>query len=500
VNVLLVPPHADFTLEWPAPEGFWMVDAARAFVRRACSPAALADEIRVRESSARDGEAARALLLLKAGAALLEGGDSHRHLRALGAALTGLSSAPSPVRLRLDDLELPGGTTERSADVLAAAAATGAPYASSLAWAVGQCAGAERVRIRLDGDQQLPAVMALLERLRGRHRLELTGGFAETHWGALSRLSQLEGVTWVDSGARAPRVAGSPLQCTAGTDLRWVDDPYRLRPPGGFWSGAVPFSALSDARALLATGPQMLVLGFCALGDEAVGADGTVLSADALREALGLLRDAGVRLVGEWWIGAPGIGADALERTLRELESGPFDWIAGVRAFHWLAARGDGRWGRVDVKAGALTEGRDLARSRPFEAPGSLPPAEANAKLQAMAQVLAKRAPLAPGRMAEAFVELPAEQPARGDRVRRDPDCALVTLPLALDGRSGPVTYAANLRTGGVLAVDARLAPALSRLEGPTPVAEALPQVPEAQRPKVVKALVDKAVLVEVSG
>ncbi|HLL82242.1 MAG TPA: hypothetical protein VK420_06310 [Longimicrobium sp.] len=506
MNVLLVPPHGDFTLEWPAPEGFWVVDAARAFIRRALSPEALRAEITAREPSTRDAEGARALLLLKAasallGTALLGTGDSHRHLRAVGAALTGLSSAACPVRLRLDDLELPGATTEKSADVLAAAARPGAPYDSSLAWAVEQCARAEVVRIRLDGDQQLPSVMALLERLRGgRHRLELTGAFAATHWGALARLSLLEGVTWVDSGGTGPRMAGSPLLSSAGTDLRWVDDPYHFGPPRAFWGGAVPFGALADARALIATGPQVLVLGFCALGDEAVGADGTVLSARDFRAALDALRTAGVRLVGEWWIGAPGIGADALERTLRELEHAPFDWLAGVRAFHWLAGRGDGTWGRVEVSAGSVGEGRDLARSRPFSAPGSLGAEEAAARLRDLAQALAKRAPLAPGRMAEAFVELPSPPPERGDRVRLDPDCALVTLPLGLDGRVGSATYAANLRTGGVMAVDGRLAPSLAKLEAPASVADALPQVPEGQRPKLVKALVEKAVLVEVRG
>jgi hypothetical protein len=84
--------------------------------------------------------------------------------------------------------------------------------------------------------------------------------------------------------------------------------------------------------------------------------------------------------------------------------------------------------------------------------------------------------------------------------IRLDDDCALVQLPASLDGAPKPTWYAANLRTGTVLAMDARLAPKLAGLDRPMPVADALATVPEAQRRKLVDTLVSKTVLTRVHG
>src|SRR5205085_7555116 len=106
-------------------------------------------------------EVARARLLLQAAASLLEREPTPQgRLRALGAALAGMSGPPSAVRLRLDDLELPGGTTERAAD--AGVAARGPlPFQAELDEAVAAAASASRVRVVLDRDQQLPALLRL---------------------------------------------------------------------------------------------------------------------------------------------------------------------------------------------------------------------------------------------------------------------------------------------------------------------------------------------------
>jgi hypothetical protein len=503
VSLVVVPPHADFTLEWPAPEGGEVVDVARAFVQEALTPATLrrrAGELERQEPSA---ETARAMLLLRAAAELLEvaGGDAHRHLRACGAGLTGLSQIAAPMRLRLDDVALPGGTTERSRDLPGDFESLEALFGQGLGQVPRRCSGSTgRVRLRLDRDQQVPAVVALIRKLGSRPGIEVTGAFAARHWAALSRLPGFAEVSLHVDEERAPRIAGSPLLPRAEPGLSWVDDPYCLRIPRERpWAGVVPFGAVAEPRALIDSGCRVLVLTFCALGDEAVGADGVVLSEGQLGAAVEALRAAGVRLVGEWWIGAPGVGEDALERTLQIIEQAPpFGWLAGVRPFHWPAHRGAGPWGRVHVTPGPVPEGRDLARSRPFEAPGTLSPAAAAERLQALAGRLARQGSPSPGRLAQAYVSSPPPLPERGERIRLDPDCALVTLPVSLEGRPGPSTYAVNLRTGLLLALDARVAPALQGVRAPTPPAEVLSRLSEAQRGKLVRALVDKAVLIEV--
>ena len=66
---------------------------------------------------------------------------------------------------------------------------------------------------------------------------------------------------------------------------------------------------------------------------------------------------------------------------------------------------------------------------------------------------------LFPGRLAGAYTT--AQEPGTVSGISLDPDTAIVVLGKGLDGRPGPVTYAANLRTGGVMVVDPRLAAAL---------------------------------------
>ena len=79
--------------------------------------------------------------------------------------------------------------------------------------------------------------------------------------------------------------------------------------------------------------------------------------------------------------------------------------------------------------------------------------------------------------------------------MRLEGDCALVRLPAALDGTAGPTWYAANLRTGAVVVMDARLAPRVAQAEHPLRGAELFSTLPEAQRGKVEAALVSRGIL-----
>lgn len=265
------------------------------------------------------------------------------------------------------------------------------------------------------------------------------------------------------------------------------------------WGGAVSSRELARPESLVATGCRVAVVGFCALGDEVLDAEGHLWPREEYVSAVERLRSAGVRVVAEWWVGAPGVAASELEGTAAHLErASPFDWLAGLRTFHWPRLRPSGRFGHVDVQVGAAAPEKDLARNPPFSAPGTLAAAELPALTERLARGLMRRAPLSPGRVAQGYAVSPSRPPEKGNRVRRDPDCALVELPAALDGKPGPTWYAANLRTGTVLALDVRLVPGLRALEGTASVAEALPKVSEAQRARVLQMLVDKGLLEEV--
>jgi hypothetical protein len=196
-----------------------------------------------------------------------------------------------------------------------------------------------------------------------------------------------------------------------------------------------------------------------------------------------------------------------LEETLTALDAEPlFDHVAGARPFHWaLEHRGiDRPFQRRSMEPQRPPPDRDLARSQPFEAPNTIPTSRLPEVLAALSTRLMQRAPLNPGRVAAACLRGPTAPPPGREgaseraSIRLDDDCALVQLPASLDGAPKPTWYAANLRTGTVLAMDARLAPKLAGLDHPVPAADALGAVPEAQRRKLVETLVAKTVLTRV--
>lgn len=486
MKAFVVPPHADFTLCWEAPEGFEVLDLARAFAERVAGGAAIDQALSALGASGGDPDTCRRRLTLEVARALLaRPRDPGTHLRALGAAFAGLSSPDGGVRLRLDDLELAHGTTERLADA-AAAARRPAPYDAELDRAASELAGAQRVRLWLERDQQLPAALALAARLGGV-ALELDGPFAQTHRRVLQ--AAFPRAEWVEAPARC-WLEGAP-GLPAGR-CAWE----RRHPEG--WAGTVSPAALLDADALCASGARALIVPFCAWDDEVLGVDGTPVARSALERAREVLEDRGVKVAGEWWVGAPGVGPSRTERTGEALRADPFDGPVGVRPFHWTRGRSGTRFAGAEVRVEEAPPDRDLWRSHPFQASETLEGEALAQALEALPRaLLAAGRALSPGRLAQACVAGPAAEPERG-RVGIDPDCALVSVATALDGRPGPVTYAVNLRNGVTMAVDPRLVPAVRALEAPAPRAEALAPL-GGQREKVLGALLAKGVLAEVA-
>ncbi|MCY1022065.1 hypothetical protein [Pyxidicoccus sp. MSG2] len=553
MKLLVLPPHRDVTLAPETPEGWHVMDVARDFCRRVVSDAAMADAIQARVTAPATPRSMRELLLLRAGQvlSLREQRYGHTRLRALGAVLTALSGPPSGVRLRLDDLELEEGTTERSADVLRTVGQP-APYAEDLARAAERFPQAERVRLWLERDQQLPAAAWLARACPPQVPLEVAGPFAVAHRKVLARMPMFQRAEFVDAAAplrwRVAPLDGEPgpgslvwipealdlLVCTFAPPLNASDallfdapaprdlgtlttkqvlgacTPGELKgfTGGAPWGGHVLVASLPHAEALIESGCRVAVVGFCAVREGfMVDPLGTRMNVQDLARCARRLRDAGVRLVAEWWVGAPGVDEAALEETLAALDAEPlFDHVAGARPFHWpLEHRGlDRPFQRLSVEPQRPPPDRDLARSQPFEAPNTIPTARLPEVLAALSTRLMQRAPLNPGRVAAACLRGPtAPSPVREDAserapIRLDDDCALVQLPASLDGAPKPTWYAANLRTGTVLAMDARLAPKLAGLDHPVPAADALGAVPEAQRRKLVDTLVGKTVLTRV--
>jgi len=502
MKLLVLPPHRDVTCVPEAPEGWRVLDVARAFCQRVMTTETLARAVETREREPATPQTMRELLLLRAALVLWKRGraDAHRPLRALGAVLTALSGAPSGVHVRLDDIELEGGTTERSVDVLRIIQRP-ALYDEDLVRAAGSFPGAERVRLWLEKDVQLPAAVALAAACPASVPLELAGPFVATHRAVLATLPAFQRASCPEDVAPLRwRVAA--LDAAEPEPLTWV--PEGARPPaeGGPWAGHVPLGALVEAEALVASGCRTAVVGFCSVDEGGVlGSDGRRVPLESLAAAVERLRATGARVVAEWWVGAPGVDEAAHERTFTLLGQRPlFDWVSGVRPFHWTRGRPGEDFAGVPVRFLAPPEDRDLARTVPFEAPGTVPHARLAELLTSLAGKLLQRASLSPGRVAWASLHPPAPVAPGGERIRLDGDCALVHLPATLDGVAKPSWYAANLRTGAVLAMDARLAPMVAGAEQPVTVGELFAALPEAQRGKVEAALVGRAVLERVHG
>lgn len=489
MKLLVVLPHTDPTLRPQAPEGWTLHDAGAAFAGRARDPGALRSSA---NESEREGtsESLRRALLARTAAALFERGeasDVEGHLRALGAAFTGLSS--DRVALRLDDLELHGGSTERSLDVLSVSREP-LPYSPELQAAIEVAREAERVRLWVDRDQQLPAVFAFAQALGRPEALELDGPFARRHAEALTHaLPELR------------TCASEPLGCTfeiigASETLVWREESGTAIPERA-WAGH-----LSLTEALAEIGDRLLFragsVGLAALvGDQVIGADGSVHPLSRVRSSFVALAEAGVQLGLEWWVGAPGQTAEVHEATLAALDAGVLApaRLVGLRPFHWSKHRPPERFAGRAVELDAPETDRDLARSYPFRCEGTLSPAEKLTLIESLAAKALAKHPLVPGRVALACVAPPRVLPSRAESLRLAADCAVVELAAGLDGKPQTSWYAVQLATRATLAMDPRIAPQLAAWTTAMRPETALPKLPAAVRERLVQQLIDKRIL-----
>ena len=480
MRLMILPPRADPTLEVEA-AGWTVVDMERAFADRVLRPDRLLQEA---AAAAASGAATRRLLLLRSAAELLDAPHRQTRLRAMGAAYAGICDPESGLELRLDDLELTAGTTERLADVLALPARR-SPFVPEIEAAVAAATGAERVLVWLEQDQQLPAAAALVERLSASGRPGVAGAFASAHWRTLGARPPLSAARLVATPAVTRRLRVVPGHAN-GEATAWRDAPGEPV-PDGVWAGRVSLSEVVGG-ALPLDRCRFAVAGFCAAHDEVVAPDGWRIP----RAEMARARPASLRLVGEWLVGAPGIGRQDLERTLAEEDRAPlFDWIAGLRRFHWPVDRAGVTWAGREVVVGEPPAELDLARFRPVACPGTIAPDQLDDVIAGLFRRLDERAPLVAGRIAAAFA---SQQPApvAGRRVELDPDCALVELP-GDDGRAR--WTAVNLRTGVALALDARLAPHVADLRRPAEPEAALARLPAPVRERALSLLRARAVI-----
>lgn len=486
MRLWVIPPFGDGSLSWVPPEPDRLIDLNRAFLERVLLPAhltAVASQLEARLESM--GEAGVvAFLQLQTGRRLIVSDDPVRKLRATGAILSGISSAPSRVRLRLDDLELAHGTTQSSADSLEAARGP-LPFAAELESSL-PLSEATTVVLWLERDQQVPAVLALAPRLP-RTRLALAGPFAREHSEALRRIELLRDVPVLDASLRPVAIGfpGNPLEPIA---WRFAGAPI----PAEHWAGEVSPTELLERPAC-----SVAVVAFCATdGETLLANEGSRVELPRLVEAASRLREHGARIMGEWWLGAPGVSEDAHRRTLDVLgNQNLFDFVGGLRLFHWARGRPTSQWPDAGVTFKDSESALDLGRYRDFEAPGTLRGPPLHALVDALAKELRAMHPLVPGRVAQAYLA-PAESRVDRGNVQLDPDAALVTSPMTLRAEKKPTDYFVNLRTGAIAAIDGRLRAMIDPLQVPTPRTQALAGLPEAQRAQLLNGLVAKGFLV----
>lgn len=505
-QLAVVAPHGDPTLSWEAPRGWTVCDLHRQAVAHRLRPDIAAG---VADGLGRDAEGrSRALLLRAAAQVLARRGATHPHQRmwALGAVLE-VTTATAPVRLRLDDLELESGSTERCADV-AKLDPQRMPWHHELCAAVPAVRAARRLRLWLDRDQQLPGVLTLLRAAAPHGQVELAGPFATTHRDALGRCDRLAGATvaaWPAEASLHAVVSGLP-DLTAPHAPPPVSTPVwrgstATPPPRGPrpWAGYVTCTEFTDPQHLLDTGCTTAVVAVCAADGQVLGADGATVERDIWLRSVDRLRAAGVRVVAEWWLGAPGVDETALGRTLDELIGGAVDWVAGLRRFVLTIGAPLDRWRERGVAprtagTGFHAEGTagDLARTVPFTAPRTLSDAKLAQAHEALAGSLRQRAELAPGRVAAAYLAGPRPRPAAGRRLRLDDDATVVA------GGHDERWYAVNLRTRAIVALDPRVGAALRDLHAPRAPGDLFASLPPGSQAKLARALTTRTILSEV--
>jgi hypothetical protein len=538
---VIVPPLGDVTVvtEWTAGP-HRLFDPGRRFVARlladgatAAAPAGPAElAVRLRAGAAALADPAGPLARLRAAALLVPAAAHH----------TG-----SAVEITLDDLELHDGTTEDAAAALRASRAP-APYdaevAETLAAIQGDGSGGD-IWLVLDRDQQLPAALTIAARLPGP--LLVTGRFARAHWPVLAELPPLRHARLADPAAPIRRwVAGLPSQstgpypeegqATSGSSAQAVDQhipepatgatgtyrrphpadpappgPYRREhagehaPPGpywreragepvppGPWAGRTGLArTVADPDELIASGCTTVVLGVCAADHEVVGRGGATVPVNRVRAAVARLREAGITVLAELWLGAPGIGADRTRAAVATLTGpdAPVDRLVGLRPFDWPVHWTAPHFGVTPVEIDRAP-GPDLARHHRFHAPGTLAPSEVQALIAEVGPGLAGTGTLIPARLAAAY--LAVDPPAGGS-----PGIALAPDTVVVKGADDPPEwYAVDLRLGRLIRLDPRVAARLRTGRHPIPEPDALPGVAPAGRTRILDTLVGTGLLV----
>lgn len=467
--ITVVPPHSDVSLTLLA-DGK-VVDVNTIFLHQLLGAGRITP-----------GAGRAAALLARAGRAALRNrlADPPHRLRGLGAVLSGLATPDHGVRLRLDDLELAEGSTQRGADVLRAATAA-APYDDAIDRAVELVADHPEVTVVIERDQQLPAALRLADRLAGR-TLRVTGRYATACWPVLSGLSSFA-TARVDRSPHGLRWrVVDPFGGAGVPELPWRERASDPSPPGR-WAGRV---ALRDIGAV--QDAHTVILGLCATPDAAVGRGGTTVPWSTLDAAVRRLRDNGTRILAELWIGAPGIDPARAPEGLRAV-SEAVDRVAGLRVFDWPVGWTRPHWADRPVRV--VATGDDLARHQALV--NQTPMAQLTSLVTELGRPLARAGTLVPGRIAACYLVPTPRRPAVGPQL--DPDVVLGARG-ARDGRG----IAVNLRTGTCTAVDGPIAELIAaRSSGATPAAAreatqaALSTLPAA----LVPELIDGDVLLE---
>lgn len=474
--LVLVPPHGDPSLALvPGREVDAVVDAGRAFV------AGVLDG-----SVAASAPGANAALLIAAGRqAAAAGRPPLGRLRGLGTLLAGLDDEGFGVRLRLDDLELAAGSTERGADVVAAAGRP-APYDAALGEAIEATTGARHVRLVVERDQQLPAAARAAAELTAQGvRVELTGRFATQHWEALRALTPFEATTLAPTPSGLHwRVAALPGDPAAPPDLDWRDRAADPRPPGR-WAGRLSLRELVERTGEVGDA-HTVVVGLCATRPAVIGRGGFAANPRRLGDAVSALCARGVRVVAELWVGAPGVTAAEAEQAAADAPELGLP-VVGLRAFDWPVGWTSQHWGEQRVRW-RETPDLDLARQRVLEEPACADP---RALVATIGPGLAREGSLLPGRVAGSYLLSPPRLRASGERLVADPDIVVVHHAAAGDGR----VVAVNLRIGRLTALDESFGRALDSDTQARPVATAIANLPERGREQRIGALLSRGVL-----
>lgn len=429
MRLVVVPPLFDLTLTPVIEADDRLIDLNAHFVHRLTTPEALRRlEERVPEQDA--------VFVRAAGSVLERARTGFGALRATGLALRFAAEDDPALRLAGDDVELVDGSTESSAQVVAAAAATRLfDPEVELAGTAGQ-----EIHLVLETDQQLPAVVRIVAAV-GARNVVLCGRFAAEHRAALSYVEALRGVRF-DEWAPRWRLADG----WARRPVTWVKRSHDWT-PGGEWAGwLAPRDVLALPGEAWATCLGLTVTAARVRGTEVVDVHGETVDLRDFSPSIELL------------VGAPGVSAEETRETaLRLVSEGR---LAGLSPFR-LPAGAPPVWAGTELDL-VESAGHDLPRWTRF--------AGRTAELAELNAELASRTDLYPGRFAGCCLSREDEP---GDW---DPSAAVVDSSVV------------NLRTGRAFRVHPKLAPVLERLANGDE--NALTRLPEAGRVKLADQLV----------